>query len=865
MTQTGFAGLEVIPPGGSLTQDGYRFQSINPVIIDLLLKIGAVTHRHDAHAAMADPTEAPVVSVAPTGGALPAGETIYVAYTLIDPQGGETLPVPVVSVSTPGGVEAPTVAPTATLSFAAGSLLTNNYMYAVSIADGLGGETPLGPPASVDVPSSINAEIGISGLSALTNAASNNSATATWRLWRSVDGGNTWALMATGVPTGDSFTDDGSIAGNTSVQPTGTNTTGGYGELSVTVPAGQPAEAQYFNIYASTDPNLGDPALLGQYPIADAGQAQTYTTLTAQSGTPPLVSTCYGGANQINPDTDIIEWPWKRPVATVADLPTTGNGDGDTRIVLADYGLYTWDAGTSTWTNLLTEEAGASTANFVAPVADVASLPTTGIDDGAMCMVLSNYALYVWEKATSTWTPLSTGGGSGSAATIEANAVTGDYTLAASDVGKVVEVTPTGPLVQDSFTDADATNLSAHAGEKGPGWTQFAGTGELEISGGKVVATSATQGVYYANVAPASADYDVTAVLSTAGGSSQAGIFGRFRLSDGRGYYAYVNQYGLAYGIPNVGDFGSGLAFTNGSTVTLRMRGNQISVLVNGETVMGPVTDTEITDAGYIAVMASYDGSNAASVDDLVAGTATGGAVTVTIPPNATTPLPVGALVEVCQVAEGSVDIAPATGVTLHVPADLSGSLTEAWDALTLRQRATDEWVVTEVSPGPAGPAGPAGATGAAGAEGPAGPKGDTGDTGPEGPTGPAGAPGANAATVGDVTVETAQLAAGASGTVDQVIFRAAMCFGVATDRPARVRAYSDAASRDADAARTVGTTPTVPCLLDVVTTSADLNVPLAPTATLYNLTDGTIYFAVDNMDTAASTVTTTLTLLQLQ
>jgi hypothetical protein len=81
---TPFAGLEALLPGEPLSSDGYRFQLLDRFIIDRLLRVGAVTHRHDQHVAMANPTATPVVSTAPTGGVIPANAAISVTYTLLD-------------------------------------------------------------------------------------------------------------------------------------------------------------------------------------------------------------------------------------------------------------------------------------------------------------------------------------------------------------------------------------------------------------------------------------------------------------------------------------------------------------------------------------------------------------------------------------------------------------------------------------------------------------------------------------------------------------------------------------------------------------------------------------------------------------
>jgi len=101
-------------------------------------------------------------------------------------------------------------------------------------------------------------------------------------------------------------------------------------------------------------------------------------------------------------------------------------------------------------------------------------------------------------------------------------------------------------------------------------------------------------------------------------------------------------------------------------------------------------------------------------------------------------------------------------------------------------------------------------------------------------------------------------------------VFKAAQVYVLATNRAARVRAYSTSAHRTADAARAAGTDPTGNhgLLLEVVTTAAMLSIDLSPPVNLVNL-DGTpvttIYFAVTNLDTGTGVVTTTLTVRQAE
>lgn len=65
---------------------------------------------------------------------------------------------------------------------------------------------------------------------------------------------------------------------------------------------------------------------------------------------------------------------------------------------------------------------------------------------------------------------------------------------------------------------------------------------------------------------------------------------------------------------------------------------------------------------------------------------------TLTVPDEATVALPIGTVVEVCQVGAGQTTIAAASGVTIHTTETLI--LTGQWSAVTLRKRAADEWVL---------------------------------------------------------------------------------------------------------------------------------------------------------------------------
>lgn len=444
MTNAPFSGIEVLSPGESLSKNGYRFQGLDRLIIDRLLRIGALTHRHDAHAAMANPATAPVVTSAATGGAIGSDQTIYVTYTLLDADGGESLPVASVVVNTPAGFLEPTGAPSAVVAHDSGGLLSGTYTYAVTVTDGVGGETTIGPSvvAVVD-PGFASSKVTLSGLSAIVAAASGGAVGAGWRLWRS-QGGGPWYLISSG--TSDTLA-DGGVPGDCTIAPPNKSTTVGSNLLKVTIPAaGQPASAQQFRVYGSLDGSFTSPALLGTYPRADFGAEKDYTSLTPTTGSPPSSSTAFGGANRIMPDTDIVfgfkspvadasllpagsqgdarvalntkhlwmvlgvsaavpaDWTdmtfslnasprWRDPVDTAADLPGTSNTDGDVRVSIDDWTFHIWSTGA--WHDI-GEDAPAGAPSWRDSVATSADLPSGGNTDGDVRVTRNDGGIHVW-------------------------------------------------------------------------------------------------------------------------------------------------------------------------------------------------------------------------------------------------------------------------------------------------------------------------------------------------------------------------------------------------------------------------------------------------------------------------------------
>lgn len=357
-TRTPFAGLELLAPGEPLSTDGFRFTAIDPRIIDRLLQIGAVTHKHDAHAPVENPGAAPTIATAPAGGAIQSDTTVYAAYTWVDEDGGETLPSEAVNVTTRAGLEAPTGAPTLAVDYAAGTLLAANYDYAITVTDGAGGETTIGPAETITVePGHEKAEVKVTGLKALMEAAGGSK----WRLWRRQNGG-VWYLMKEGNTA--EVVDNGALVGDCTVQPPNSTTAHGTSTITVKVAGGAPARVVSFNLYLSTDAAFPSPCFIANYPLSELGKAIVFTALEALDGEPPLISQSYPGASKIDPDVDMIAWPWKRPVANAAALPAEGNADGDVRVTLDNHFLHIYDGVGKKW-ETLTGGGGGETLRII--------------------------------------------------------------------------------------------------------------------------------------------------------------------------------------------------------------------------------------------------------------------------------------------------------------------------------------------------------------------------------------------------------------------------------------------------------------------------------------------------------------------
>jgi hypothetical protein len=341
MHRTNFAGLTAPDPDDAALQvDGGSFVNRNPDITDYFLSIGAVTHRHDEHLPLASPTHAASAVVIPSGGSIESGTDLYFGWTASDSYGGETVLSPPTLVSTTEPAPDPSGVLSGVFVSSAGVMPTGTYSYGITVMDAGGGEGVLGPTVTVQRdPGFASGGVLLSGLTGDLITDGDR-----WRLWRS-DNGGPFNLIAVG--TLDEFWDYGiDPVDHAATPPLDSSRTRATSSVQVTLPMASGASGNVvlgdshttaINLYLSLDGSFVSPALVAVFPLASAGATITLTDTFTEPGAPPEVATSIRGANRIDPDTELIDWHWKRPVATAADLPLgSATASGDVRVTLND-------------------------------------------------------------------------------------------------------------------------------------------------------------------------------------------------------------------------------------------------------------------------------------------------------------------------------------------------------------------------------------------------------------------------------------------------------------------------------------------------------------------------------------------------
>lgn len=166
--------------------------------------------------------------------------------------------------------------------------------------------------------------------------------------------------------------------------------------------------------------------------------------------------------------------------------------------------------------------------------------------------------------------------------------------------------------VNDTFTDTNGINLTAHTGESGATWTAATiSTGTAAISGNRAHADAGLFNIYFTSGAQGSADYSVFArihVFSLQAGSS-AGSVGRWTDASQDGYILLYDVDGAQWTIFSsvsgsfgaLGSFSQVLTVGNDYDIELRMVGTSIKAIVNGVERIS-VTNSAVSAAGKLGM-----------------------------------------------------------------------------------------------------------------------------------------------------------------------------------------------------------------------------------------------------------------------
>jgi hypothetical protein len=131
--------------------------------------------------------------------------------------------------------------------------------------------------------------------------------------------------------------------------------------------------------------------------VNDNGTAYWWDGTTWQNFTNPLHTHDDRYYTKVQIDTALR---WKAPVNTFANLPVSGNTDGDARLTLANNNVYRWDGTLNQWVLF------SASPRWREMVPLLTNLPTIGNIDGDVRFVKEKLLLYEWEAATSVWKPI---------------------------------------------------------------------------------------------------------------------------------------------------------------------------------------------------------------------------------------------------------------------------------------------------------------------------------------------------------------------------------------------------------------------------------------------------------------------------
>lgn len=683
--RTRFAGLAAPDSGDSTQVLGGDFIYRNPDLTDQLLRVGAVSHRHDGHQPLPNPLTSPSLVANNAGGALDGG-TYYVTYTATDQLGGETECAPPVAVTLTPSVQPPIAGPSAAVSSAGGIMPDGNYAYAMTLTDGAGGETTLGPTTWVYVdPGFASAQIVLSGLTPTGGAVA-------WRLWRSYEGAD-WHLTAQG--SGDTYTDAGFDPPDNPARPPDTNTTGGTGSITVILPTTtqEPvlASAQSITLYLSLDGGMPSPSLYQTLPIACAGATLTITDDLVFQGSPPQVSLSIPGAAKIFGPNEVLGWQ---------TLIASASGAAFGSASASAPGKLTF-VGSGATTVTVVDKGGGSARVYITTPA-VAGPPGPAGASGAPGP----------PGATGPPGPAGSGGTGGSGLTsFEASGGTGS-----ASVTSFLGFAASGNAslqVKDLGGGSAVVLISATGGSGGASTPAYPARAHLAAGQGSLGATDST-------LSMDTVDFDPYSCFS--GGKYICPVTGYYRV-DGEALVNGGSTAGTAVLIRKnnvTTSVGSNPAAANqvsvvsdvlscsaGDVIALGFRGNgtgqglngsdgskenylAVSLLSSSGGSGGTGGGGQITSATQASGYIFQPSDPGSVVESASAATSVG----FLIAPHSSQAIPVGSVIEVFQYGTGQIQIVPSAGVAIRSDGNKSKTAGQ-FATIGLRQRATDEWVLS--------------------------------------------------------------------------------------------------------------------------------------------------------------------------
>ena len=222
--------LKRLGPTEKLSDESYKYSTADRDLIDLLLQIGASTHKHNGAAASSSAPTAPTLTLHTTGGTIPAGRRVFYKVALVDPNGIESVASDEVYQDTPAAVDAPG-APALELVASGGVLLPGNYYYVLTAYTPTSSqETTPGVTQFVHVPDGTTNEIVIHFPAPPAGAAGYN-------IYRQKPGNSGLLYLASvpisGTTTPDPYTDDWSVAEDCDRRPPNVNSTDASNSIDV--------------------------------------------------------------------------------------------------------------------------------------------------------------------------------------------------------------------------------------------------------------------------------------------------------------------------------------------------------------------------------------------------------------------------------------------------------------------------------------------------------------------------------------------------------------------------------------------------------------------------------------------------------